>query len=139
MLSFCIWHIRILNVRSFNLKNNTKISLKDQTFQKRQLKRRFLVSLFLGIAGLAMLIGIYMTPQDTAASWSLAVWTLAWLIAILSMFTVIWFALSDYLAIQLHYSNDREKRKIEKICLDYELKKYRQEADQKKTMPPKEK
>ncbi|MDO4586195.1 MAG: hypothetical protein Q4C95_02755 [Planctomycetia bacterium] len=121
------------------MKNNAKISTKDHTFQKRQLKRRFWVSLLLGIAGLAMLIGIYMTPQDTAASWSLAVWTLAWLIAILSMFSVIWFALSDYLAIQLHYSNDREKRKIEKICLDYELEKYRQEADQKKTMPPKEK
>lgn len=73
-----------------------------------------------------MLVGIYMPARE-----HLQAWTIVWLAIIVLLCWAMLLALVDYVSIRLYFNRSEMENRIEKIRLDYEIRKFDEERDGK--------
>lgn len=102
------------------------MSLRDKTYLQRQSFRRLQIHILLGVTGILMLCGIYIPVREYVQAW-----TIIWLAIIILLCWAMLLALVDYISIRLHFGRSEMENRIEKIRLDYEIRKFDQEQDRK--------
>lgn len=94
-----------------------KLKQRDQQFVVQQASRRLQLHLLLGLAGVSMLIGIWLPPKSFPYCW-----TGAWFIAILALCWAVLLACVDFISIKLFYMGEERQDRIEQIQKEYELR-----------------
>ena len=122
-LAFGVWQVRLQRDRV--ARPNARFGPqpeKELEFLKRQAFRRMQVGGLAALVGGLMLVGLYV-PAQTAPGWWAAVWLS---VLFFSSWTAL-LALVDATSTWLHYSSEGAKTNAEKILLEYQMKKMREQ------------
>ena len=128
VLAFGIWQVREQRDRVKRPKARFgAASGKELEFLKRQAFRRMQIGGLAALVGFLMLVGLHVPAQD-APGW----WAAAWLgVLFFSAWTAL-MALVDATSSWLHYSSENAQTDAEKILLEYQMKKMREEAERRR-------
>ena len=123
-IAFSIWQFRIQLDKvlrpDFYFANDTD---RERRFHKRQAFRRTQIAVLAGLFGVCMLLGLYVSPEARPSAWGI-VWTLALLfLAWGGILTLV-----DALSIRLHFGAELDKRRAEKIALDYKMRRFQEQS-----------
>ena len=125
ILAFGIWQVRVQRDRvNFPKARFGAQPEKELEFLKRQAFRRMQTGGMAALVGALMLVGLHVPAQD-APGW----WAAAWLGVIFFSFWAALLALVDATSTWLHYSSEGAQTDAEKILLEYQIKKMREQAE----------
>lgn len=125
VLAFGIWQVREQRDRVRRPKARFGAQPeKELEFLKRQAFRRMQIGGLAAIVGGLMLVGLHVPEQD-APGW----WASAWLGALFFSGWAALLALVDATSSWLHYSSESAQTDAEKILLEYQIKKMREQAE----------
>lgn len=103
IISIAIWQFQVIRIDVVILKGKKNIT-REQRFQLRQGRRRLQMHGLLGLAGLCMLVGIYIPHLYYPLYWFLA-----WLLTIIFTLWTMMLALIDSLSIKLFFHSEQSK------------------------------
>ena len=128
VLAFGIWQVReqLDRVRRPKARFGAQPE-KELEFLKRQAFRRTQSGGLAAIVGFLMLVGLHI-PAQVAPGW----WAAAWLGVLFFSAWAALLALVDATSTWLHYSSESAQTDAEKILLEYQIKKMREQAEAKK-------
>ncbi|MBR2004686.1 MAG: hypothetical protein IJ991_10970 [Thermoguttaceae bacterium] len=125
VLAFGIWQVREQRDRVRRPKARFGAQPeKELEFLKRQAFRRMQTGGLAAIVGGLMLVGLHLPAQD-APGW----WASAWLGVLFFSGWAALLALVDATSTWLHYSGESAQTDAEKILLEYQMKKMREQAE----------
>ncbi|MBP3559020.1 MAG: hypothetical protein J6K20_15150 [Thermoguttaceae bacterium] len=125
VLAFGIWQVREQRDRVRRPKARFGAQPeKEFEFLKRQAFRRMQTGGLAAIVGFLMLVGLHVPAQD-APGW----WASAWLGVLFFSGWAALLALVDATSTWLHYSSESAQTDAEKILLEYQMKKMREQAE----------
>ena len=125
VLAFGIWQVREQRDRVQRPKARFGAQPeKEFEFLKRQAFRRMQTGGLAAIVGFLMLVGLHVPAQD-APGW----WASAWLGVLFFSGWAALLALVDATSTWLHYSSESAQTDAEKILLEYQMKKMREQAE----------
>ena len=128
VLAFGIWQVREQRDRVKRPKARFGAAAgKELEFLKRQAFRRMQTGGLAALVGLSMLVGLHVPAQD-APGW----WAAAWLAVLFFSAWASLMALIDATSTWLHYSSESAQTDAEKILLEYQMKKMREEAERRR-------
>lgn len=122
LISVAIWQFLILRRFLASLQCNKSLSKRDKVYLQRQTFRRLQIHILLGLAGILMLFGIYLPALEYPQ-----VWAIVWFAIIILLCWAMLLAMVDYVSIRLHFGRSEIENRIEKLRIDYEIRKYDQE------------
>ncbi|MBQ6827148.1 MAG: hypothetical protein IJO46_03960 [Thermoguttaceae bacterium] len=123
ILAFGVWQVREQRDRVRRPKARFGAQPeKELEFLKRQAFRRMQTGGLAALVGFSMLVGLHVPAQD-APGWWAAVWLA---VLFFSSWTAL-LALIDATSTWLHYSSEGAKTEAEKILLEYQMKKLREQ------------
>ncbi|MDO5554044.1 MAG: hypothetical protein Q4G68_09790 [Planctomycetia bacterium] len=117
LISLALWQILTLRQTLATLNVRRSLVKRARLFLRRQCLRRLQMHVLLGLAGIGMLVGIYVPPQIHPL-----LWTSAWCSVIFLLSWAMLLALVDYISIRLHFSGPLQQQNAEKLNLEYQLK-----------------
>ncbi len=125
VLAFGIWQVREQRDRVKRPKTRFgALPERELEFLKRQAFRRMQTGGLAVIVGLSMLVGLHVPAQD-APGW----WAAAWLGVLFFSAWAALLALVDATSTWLHYSSESAQTDAEKILLEYQIRKMRENAE----------
>ena len=128
VLAFGVWQVREQRDRVKRPKARFGAQPeKELEFLKRQAFRRMQTGGLAAIVGFLMLVGLHI-PAEDAPGW----WAAAWLGVLFFSGWAALLALVDATSTWLHYSSESAQTDAEKILLEYQMKKMREQAEKKR-------
>ena len=125
VLAFGIWQVREQRDRVKRPQARFGAAAgKEMEFLKRQAFRRMQIGGLAALVGFLMLVGLHV-PIQNAPGW----WAAAWLGVLFFSVWAALMALVDATSTWLHYSSEGAQTNAEKILLEYQMKKMREEAE----------
>ena len=114
LLLLCAGAMILSHLRAWRRLQERELDSKERDYRRRQLRRRVQTSALLGLAGVAILLGQWITaPPWVFAIWGIVLFLLGWM-------TVLAFA--DILATKYYYGRIRHQYLLEEVKLQAELR-----------------